>query len=442
MELGNLFLKENFFKNYRKKKNVNENFNGVEFIISPVCNLGCEYCYIENFGELLYPKEKIDYEEILNNLSKTIDWFIENNFSPEIELFSGEIFAQEIGYKCCELIYNKYKDVSQEKKPTRIIVPTNYTFLLNNYATNRVEKIIQNFKDIGIDFILSASVDGKYMEMNRPFSYNYTNDYYSFIPHKQRDDDYYDKLFKFNKKYNFGFHPMIYANNMDKWIDNWLWFQDNFKKYGFPFDRIYLLYVRNWEWSDKNIQDFNNFIKFLIQWTFINIFNEDREGFSYFIIKKGYNLLSTPFSVTGRGVGCAIQSKISVRLADLSVFPCHRLMYPHFKECDFIKGENLRSFPNSDLFVAEKTFNAKSQPMCNTCLIKFNCLKGCLGSQYEVNGELFTPIPTVCKLHYNFIYTVAKTLREIGVLNEVLSYTSNYHAYGIRQILELKGGND
>jgi len=45
-----------------------------------------------------------------------------------------------------------------------------------------------------------------------------------------------------------GFHPMIYSNKIEYWIDNFLWFQKMFYKYGINPFNVYLLEVRNVEW--------------------------------------------------------------------------------------------------------------------------------------------------------------------------------------------------
>ena len=428
-ELVNSFLERTFFKNYRLPKNSKDrcaNWSKFEMVLTSTCNLGCKYCYLHKHGKQLYPDEIKDEDKIINNVSILTDWLIENKMTPEIELFTGEMFAQEMNFEVLNVIYNKYKDLNNELKPPIITVPTNYSFLLDERTTQRVEENIQRFKEIGIRLGLSASVDGKYLEHNRPFTKKHGEDAFIFkAENGDRDDEFYDKLFAFNKKYKMGFHPMVYSNDMHLWKENWLWFQENFEKYNIPFNNIYLLEVRNEEWSQKQIEDFSEFIEFLIKWTFYKKCNQSPKKFRDFIFKKkGYNILSKPLSSVGRGIGCSIQSCLPVRMGDLSVFPCHRTMYDQFKEFEFTVEDNkitgIRGV-NPEMIIAEKTFQGKTLPMCETCVIKESCSLGCLGSQYESTGEMFSPIPTVCKLEHTLTYTIARTLDELEMLRYVTS---------------------
>jgi hypothetical protein len=108
------------------------------------------------------------------------------------------------------------------------------------------------------------------MENNRPYGKQL-----DLLNNDFRDDEYYDKVFKFAKEFNFGFHPMIYSNNIEKWIDNFNWFQEQFKNYDLPWPNIYLLQVRNKEWDEKSNLEFYNFIRYLIKWSWEKINNKE-----------------------------------------------------------------------------------------------------------------------------------------------------------------------
>ncbi|GAH24385.1 unnamed protein product, partial [marine sediment metagenome] len=191
-----------------------------------------------------------------------------------------------------------------ENKPAGIIIPTNFTFILDKEVTEKIENLIVRSRKIGISIHLSASIDGKYCEANRPFRAGGIN---------IRDDDYYDKVFAFVKKWGFSFHPMLYSGYIGSWQNNFLWFQEMLKKYDIPWFNIYLLEIRNKEWSKDDILKFEEFIKFLIRWTFLVLCRGSVEEFMHFIFKRGFNILESPLATTGRGIGCSIQSTLHVR---------------------------------------------------------------------------------------------------------------------------------
>jgi len=44
-----------------------------------------------------------------------------------------------------------------------------------------------------------------------------------------------------------------------------------------------------------------------------------------------------------------------------------------------------------------------------------------LGSQIEVTGDLFTPIPTVCKLYHAKTKTLISVYKELGIYEKILN---------------------
>lgn len=410
--LLNSFLKHTLLKGF---ENGIENFNRLELYVNTKCNLNCKYCYLANYGEDLYPKEIQDSRIILKNLEIVLNWLIENKYHPDIDFFGGEPFSQEISFKALNLILNKFRKV--KNKPQKIVIPTNYTFLISLEKTKRIEELIIYSRKVGIPITLSASIDGKYCDKgNRPFKVNGKN--------TERDSDYYDKVFRFIKKYDFGFHPMIYSNLIEKWRDNFLWFQKNFKRFKIPFYSLYLLEVRNVEWAEREIKDYAEFISFLIEWTFINPCKRDKNLFLNFIRGSGYNTLRSSFTTIGRGLGCSLQSTLFVRLGDLAIGSCHRTFYPHLITSRFIVKDNkIRGIKseNPELFITAMVFNTKNTPICENCLLKYLCSGGCLGSQFETTGDLFSPIPTVCQLEHAKIYAMIKTYKKLNLYNKIYS---------------------
>jgi radical SAM protein with 4Fe4S-binding SPASM domain len=412
-DLVNSFINRTFKKGWSEGL---PNFEKIELEIGTKCDLKCKYCYFNRHGEKLYPSAIQNPKTVYANLEILLDWMVENGYHPEIDFFSGEPFAQELGFDGIKLILDKYK--SEEKKP-RVIVPTNYTFLLSEEKTKRVEDLINYGKEVGIDVILSASMDGKYCEQNRPFA----------TGEETRNNEYYDKCFKFGKKWGFGFHPMVYSELIENWKENFLWFQRNFEKYGIHFFNIYLLEVRNPEWNRKQMRELMNFIDFLVNWSYEVPCKKDGNNLIDLILqKRGYNILANAFSSTGRGLGCSIQATLMVRLGDLAIVPCHRTSHAPFVTGKFkVKNGKIAGIEsnNPELMIGEFSFQSNNSPICETCPIKHLCSKGCLGSQFETTGDLFSPIPTVCQMEHAKIYSLVASLKKIGVYGKIYERLEN-----------------
>ena len=146
---------------------------------------------------------------ILNNLKLILNYFLEENIFPEtIDLFSGEIWGEKFGVA---ILWEILEYVKKAKNPPAMIcIPSNCSFILNDKALETINTLIEAFEFYGTRLIFSASVDGYYLETENR----------SFIDSKKnnlKNDEFYDKLFTWCKKYNFGFHPMVNAYNIEKW---------------------------------------------------------------------------------------------------------------------------------------------------------------------------------------------------------------------------------
>jgi len=400
------FLQKTFFSAWKpENKDVTkyQNYKTLELQVNAACDLKCKYCYYAKYKNDLYHPSIAKHSLTLKNLDIVLNWLTENNYRPNLEVFSGEPFMQEVGFQVVEKVVDWYVE---NELDTNLIIPTNFTFLFDDQKTERVEKIIERSNR---RLCLSASVDGKYCDVNRPFANGKT----------VRTDEYYDKLFKFIHKHQFAFHPMIYNENIERWKDNWLWYQENMKKYGIPFTAIYLLEVRNAEWNKQQLKEFYKFIRFVINWTWNNVKKDVApEKFPLFVFDhKLFNLFSM-FGTLGRGVGCSMQSTIQLRLGDLTTSVCHRASYkPHnlwkfVTENDKIVGvESL----NHNLALACNSLDFRASPYCVYCSIRELCNGQCLGSMFETNGDLFTPIPTVCALEHMKVAAMLDELKDLGL---------------------------
>jgi len=365
---------------------------------------------LSRFGDKLYPF-KVPDTKIVENAKMLIDWLIENKATPNIDVFSGEATIRPMFYEIVDYIIERYYEAGV--KGRRIIVPSNYSFLLSDKLTRKMEELIIKSRKLGVPLILSASVDGKYMEHNRPFRGNVRRD--------PRDDKFYDKMFRFNAKWGFGFHPMVYSEGIELWKKNFLWFIENMRKYNIPYNRLFLLEVRNVEWTKEQVKKFGEFVEWLTEWTFYNIAKGDPKKYVRFVREDGgFNLLRSVFSYTHKGITCSIQMMMYVRVGDLAIVPCHRTSYDIFKVGRFIVDEEKKKIVgieayNPEIYLAVLAGHADTYPYCVECPIKAVCTHGCLGSQYEVTGDLFTPIPTVCGLEMTKIIYGVKALLKLGI---------------------------
>lgn len=402
------------------------NFRGLELDLDYTCNLGCKYCYVNRYHEKLYPDAS--ETEQLENLSAVIRWLRRNRFRPKVEVFGGEPLARRLGINAINMITEGLGGYLEDS----VTIPTNFTFLISQEQTKLVEQALDDGNRKGLRYFLSASFDGKYCEANRPFKYNTICEetvpgIWKFGSHgfaERRDDSYYDMCFKFAKKYGCGFHPMIYSEKIEFWRENFLWFQEMFAKHSLPWWGIYLLEVRNPEWTPRQIREFGYFVEFLVDWSWRKLGRSKSRMLKFLLEGKGFNLLGGMLTTIGRGLGCSIQSGIQLRLGDLAIAPCHRTSYRHLilgrLKVDGGEIVGVEAI-NPELWITVLSMDGRNMPFCESCMIKDVCHKGCLGAQYEVSGDLFTPIPTVCMLEHEKIWAFIRALKRIGIYPDILS---------------------
>lgn len=420
-ELVKSILNRTFFaawKNQKYKEDLYKygNYDNLEIQLSAVCDLHCDYCYYAKYSKDLYPAPISKPENVLKNLDMLLEWLGENNYYPKFDVFSGEPFATDMGFEVVNKLIDWHikEDISGE-----IVIPTNFSFIFSEKKIEKIEELISKGKDNNVRVYLSASVDGKYCDVNRPF-------HNSEIV---RTDEYYDKVFEFAKKYQIAFHPMVYSNNIEKWKDNFLWFQENFKKNDIPWTSLYLLEVRNVEWSKTQIQEFYRFVRFIMNWVcnMCKNIGVPINKLPEFIFKnKVFNLISV-FGSMGRGIGCSIQSAMQLRLGDLTTTLCHRNAYDGLHLFKFVSDDNkiidIEAL-NYNMMVAMYSAVSRNLPWCETCTIKDFCSGQCLGAMYEVNGDPFIPIPTVCALEHARVAAILDEIDSLGLLQYFYDFTA------------------
>jgi radical SAM protein with 4Fe4S-binding SPASM domain len=206
-------------------------------------------------------------------------------------------------------------------------------------------------------------------------------------------------------------------------------------KHGLNWDHLYLLQVRNEEWTASQVAEFANFIEFLYDWVWEKENHDKQKVISRILDNNCFNILSSALIKCGRGLTCGIQSQLTIRVSDLMVYPCHRLGYEDFYCGQWVADEEkiLRyENRNIELMMGISTIHKESLPMCTDCPINELCIGPCLGAQYESNGNMFAPIPSVCALTHALIVATIKSLKKMGIFNDILACVMP----GIRRQLE------
>lgn len=434
-ELAEWFLETYYWSHMKDNSDRQDKAHKLlEIIVSPQCNLGCKYCYIHKNKNTIFNPCLFDEDKTIKNLIALLKWLAKRELTPPLEIFSGELLAQNIGWRVLDTIYEFQKDLPAHLRFPNILIPTNFTFLCDDNLTAKMEDLIEKFKNINIGLSLSASFDGKYMEDNRPFFRQLD------IPIEVvRDDAYYDKVFAFIKKHGCGIHPMLYSKGMDKWIQNFDWFQEQMEKHDIEWDAIYLLQVRNPNWTDYDIQHLTKFLRHIYYFAWDKCGHDKSRMKKFLAARRGFNILNQMVGVRNRGMGCAIQRTLHIRLSDFSVVPCHRLGYDdliigHFEPDE---DDNLRFVnKNIELLLATNGYHHECSATCEHCLVRTLCLGGCIGAQQEENKNMFSNIPSVCKMFHATYVTITKCLVETNCFDIYCENIPNPEA--VRDLINLR----
>lgn len=440
------------YKNFYKLKSGDlkkENFKVFDEVMQNLelnygnkCSLKCSYCYLVDFDNKgLYPNKTNNKNEHVLNTRKLLQYFIKNKQTPKsIDMFGGDLFMNNIGIQVLEEMYNVYSQVDDNQlKPDLIMIPTNFTWISIEHKEKYVDEIIERFEKIGIRVGLSISFDGLFEQENRPLKQGYDKQI-------NRNEKYIDKIFKLSNKYQFGFHPMVFSNKIENWIENFLWFQKMFIKYNKDPFSIYLLEVRNSGWSKEQSINMAFFMRFLVKFTkhFFQGEKSNKEFFSEILNSHSYNILQHPYTQTYRGIGCSLQTTFQINTQDLGVNQCHRNNYArnlgYYLQID--QNLNLTTKNNNyEFYHSLKNFEVSNQPYCETCLIKGICNGLCPGSQQENFKEPFTPIPETCVMEHMKILSIVGTFQEEGLSDYYMQNSYGGHKNQLNIIIDFLNEN-
>lgn len=432
-ELLKFLLEKRFFalwseEEYDKKDNNFSSGAELEFYLTNTCNQKCSYCYLCD-NDSLYPKECNNPETILKNLKIVCSWLLEKKFHiHKVHLFSGEIWHTNFGLEVLKVLYEY---ISMGLRFDTISIPTNGTFIQNKDSLINIQNYIYKFRDIGSKLYFSLSIDGAKVDtFNRP----------------KKDlnvlESNYDAIFSFALENDYGFHPMIAAETIEQWEDNWNWWKEKCLQYGFNniFQRVMMLEVRNDYWTEEKINSYCLFIETLFK--------------DYVKLKYHNNIKKMTLNLLGSGneggeamepyipcvlvesktsPPCTIATSLTIRLGDLAICPCHRLavdknLYGKFVvEEDKIIDIQSNNVPMAIRIIMSN--NKLSSPSCPDCEIVDYCLRGCFGSQYESNDDPFIPINSVCALLKAKTKTLLQLYEKYGVIDELKAIPVSSYFY-------------
>ena len=388
------FLERYYFDSFRNPGPKYEKI--LELYIKSQCPSNCSYCYLAKHGKELYPYELQNEENILKNLGIIIDWYITNRFKCAISLFSGEIICSGLAFKIFDIMLEKWKDT--DYRPSAIMFPENADFIHKKpELMPKVDEYIQKFTDLDIEFTFSLSVDGKYMDENRSRA--------------DRPHNFYENVIGFASHHYFAFHPMVSAYNIEKWKDNYDWWNGP-EVPSHVGDRMMTLEVRNDDWTEEKITQYLEFLDHVINTEFERKAFGDKERFARRIVQKenypnkGYDMIALPnffndSNLDNNGIGCSIKNALSIRVGDLAIVPCHRLSYEQFITGKLLTENNkIVGFEggNWEILSAILSWNRATAHKCSKCEVNKWCMGPCFGSNFESTNEIFITPQSVCNL--------------------------------------------
>lgn len=402
-----------------------------EIFVTSNCNLKCKYCYLNKSGELLYPSEYRDEENILNNLKILLDWVIDNKFCVnKFSIFSGEILHTDFGIKVLSIILEYLK----KYKFTHIIsIPTNGTFINNN--KDFIGHFIKECEKLQVFVNISFSIDGYYLEDEvRGLKSNIKRDL----------DKFYNDVFEFSKKYypHCGFHPMISYEGIKEWKENYKWFSEKLNQYDLQkANNLMMLEVRNDGWNEESLKEYKEFLYYMLYYQYNNIYNKEKLPMALHLLSEDSDNNYIQTIKTGKHmITCSIQRSFNVRCGDLAIIPCHRLSYNNLNYGKFItNGDKIIGIKsnNPEFALRVLTTNPVTNTLlCEKCTYKNICHHGCLGSQYEYLSEPFCPIPSVCKMMILKSNTIIDFMDSNGLLDEINNHIKDNHTSKTKAIKE------
>jgi len=359
---------------------------------------------IENKNNSEKTNQKLSF---LNNLELFLNWLTKNVCHPyQLNIWSEESFSRKLGFDSLKLIFRKLEKV--KSKPTAIFIFCNFPFLFSQIYRNKLEKIIKHAEITGIPSTFLFIDEGE--------------DKSSLKCLKSNNKDC-ENIFPFIKSYGLKYLGIVSPGTVKDWKEKFLLFQRKFSKYNISSSQFHLTEEKGATWSERKTKEFIDFIDFLINWSFYNLCNGKINRFLDFLFKeKGYDILYSPLSEKSENTECSVEDNLCVRIKDLSIIPCRKILAKPFILGRFQAEDNriIKLEPNNlELLIGLSSFDKKNLPMCETCLLKYLCNGVCLFSQFKKTGDLFSPDPALCRFKHWEIVTMVKEYKKLGIYGKI-----------------------
>lgn len=367
----------------------------------------------------LYPKEFRDDDLIIKNLEILLNYFLEKKITPlRFDLFSGEIWDTSLGKRVFDSILNA---IDNGLHLQAIVIPSNCSFLLSDKETAAIETYMAAFKERKVRLVFSCSNDGLYLDMkNRPLNEPSTFQY------EKGTQAYYERVFEFCKKWNLGFHPMVAADGIEEWGQNYIWWEEMLHKYDMDEHPIMYLEVRNDNWTDDKIIEYLKYLNVSVNYLHEVVYGSSIKALADHLNRKykRHTQHYSPLFLTRDPVdpGCTVHRSLVVRLGDLAIVPCHRTSYDEFVGGNFkVENGKIVGVTARNIQIMNQVWlnNMMGNAKCGKCVYAPYCMKGCYGSQYETNKELLYPCETVCNLYKAKDIFLYEKYKHIGVLDSL-----------------------
>ena len=144
--------------------------------------------------------------------------------------------------------------------------------------------------------------------------------------------------------------------------------------------------------------------------------------------QQTFNPLKISVDMYSKKLKCSYGSQVTIRIADLTLAPCHRLFYPELIFAHFLVENNkiidIRADKPEILIMKEHT-KLTTLPHCENCQFVYMCPGFCAGAAYENCKNPLIPPKTVCDLQIaKYTFLILKYY-QLGLWDEI-EYLNDY----------------